>query len=815
MNTREFDADRVDPAIAEELGAALLHRLERDVAVHPARADAGAWMRAAALTTRDRLAEDWLDTQRADRNAGARRAYYLSAEFLIGRAMANALAALGLDAAFETAMRAQGADPHDVLESEADAALGNGGLGRLAACFLDSLATLGVPSFGYGIRYEFGMFRQVIHEGRQNETPDTWLLHGNPWELPRRHIAWRVAYGGHVSWQDGRHVWHPGEVVLAHAHDMIIPGHGTRRVSTLRLWAATSEDVLDLQAHGRGAYYEAVADRARAENLSWVLYPDDSTPLGRELRLRQEYFFVSASAQDILARHLDEHDSFDSLADKVAIQLNDTHPALTVPELMRLLMDVHGLSWETAWAQTTRIVSYTNHTLMPEALEVWPLSILEHVLPRHAQIIAEINRRFIEHVVRAVPDDHGFVQRVSIVTDGQDPKVRMAFLSIVASHKVNGVAKLHSDLCVQTMFADFARLFPERFTNVTNGVTPRRWLAQSNRGLAALIDARLGASWRTDLHRLSALAPLADDAAFRRDVRAVKQANKQRLADIIVAQTGIVVDPAALFDVQVKRIHEYKRQLLNLLQVVHRYRLMRDHPERNWQPRVHIFAGKAASAYRAAKQIIRLIHDVAAVVNADERLQGRLKVVFLPDYRVSLAEKIFPGADLSEQISTAGTEASGTGNMKFAMNGALTVGTWDGANIEIATNVGLDNIFIFGKRAEDIAALRRQGYQPRAWIEGNPDLAAVLAMIGGGAFSPHEPGRYAELVAALSDRDHYFLCADYADYLAIHQRIDEAFRDVETWTMRVIRNIAAMGDFSSDRTIAEYCRNIWRIETGR
>ncbi len=798
-------------AASVDFDGMLAHHLERHVAMHPGNADARAWMLAAAHGTRDLLADAWLATQRADRAAGTRRAYYLSAEFLIGRAMSNALAALGLDASFANAMRALGRDPADVLEAEPDAALGNGGLGRLAACFLDSLATLGVPSFGYGIRYEFGMFRQQIVDGQQTESPDHWLMYGNPWEFPRRHVAWRVGYGGQVHVREGRHHWDPAEVVIAHAHDMVIPGHDTPRVSTLRLWAATSESALDLQAHGRGAYYEAVAERARAENLSWVLYPDDSTPLGRELRLRQEYFFVSASIQDIIARHLDEHGSLANLADKIALQLNDTHPALAVPELMRLLLDEHHLSWEAAWAATNRIVSYTNHTLMPEALEVWPMSIIENVLPRHAQIIAEINRRFLDEVYRRFPEDAGMMNRVSIITDGQDPQVRMAYLSIVASHKVNGVAKLHSDLCVQTIFADFARLFPERFTNVTNGVTPRRWLAQANPALAGLIDQRLGAAWRTKLDRLRELAPLADDADFRREVRAVKQANKQQLAALIARQTGIEVDPAALFDVQIKRIHEYKRQLLNLLHVVHRYREMLADPGRDWQPRAHVFAGKAASAYRTAKQIIHLIHDVAAVVNADERLQGRLKVVFMPDYRVSLAERIFPAADLSEQISTAGTEASGTGNMKFALNGALTVGTWDGANIEIAQNVGLDNIFIFGKRAEEIQALRSHGYQPRAWIEGNADLRAVIDMIAGGAFSPDDPDRYAELMATLRDRDNYFLCADFASYVAIQHRIDAAWQDAENWTTRVIRNVAAMGDFSSDRTILEYCRHIWGI----
>jgi starch phosphorylase len=475
-------------------------------------------------------------------------------------------------------------------------------------------------------------------------------------------------------------------------------------------------------------------------------------------------------------------------------------------------MDVHGMGWDEAWAQTSRIVSYTNHTLMPEALEVWPMSIMEAVLPRHVQIISEINRRFIDAVHAKFPEDGALINRVSLITSGQDPQIRMAYLSIVASHKVNGVAKLHSDLCVQTIFADFARIYPDRFTNVTNGVTPRRWLAQSNPGLAGLIDARLGREWRIRLDMLEGLASGADDAEFRAQVRAVKLDNKIRLASLIEQQTNLRVDPNALFDVQVKRIHEYKRQLLNLLHVVQRYREILENPDKDWQPRVHLFAGKAASAYRTAKQIIRLIHDVAKVVNADGRIGDHLKVAFLPDYRVSQAEKIFPGADISEQISTAGTEASGTGNMKFALNGALTVGTWDGANIEIAQHVGLDNIFIFGKRAEEIQALRNSGYHPRAWVDGNPDLRAVIDLIDSGHFSPDEPERYGDLMATVTDRDSYFLCADFSDYIAIQRRIDEAYQNPDMWTARVIRNIAAMGSFSSDRTIAEYCRKIWKIE---
>ena len=796
-----------------ELRAQLDQQLLRTVATEPAVAGTADLYRALSQVAREQLAERWVDTQRADSALKARRVYYLSMEFLIGRTLNNALASLDLrDSAAAAFAATPGPSLDQVIECEPDAALGNGGLGRLAACFLDSMATLELPSWGYGMRYEYGMFAQSIINGGQVEQPDAWLTNGTPWEFPRPDTHYTVHFGGtaehHGEWAE----WHAADSVEAKAFDYVIPGHGTDRVSTLRLWKAAAPAQIDLGAFNTGDYARAAEFKNRFENISWVLYPNDSTPAGRELRLRQEYFFVAASMQDILARHLAEHGTFDNLAERVAIHLNDTHPAIGVAELMRVLCDEHGIAWDAAWAQCCKIFSYTNHTLMPEALEVWPMSIMEAVLPRHVQIISEINRRFIDSVHAKFPEDGALLNRVSLITHGQDPQIRMAYLSIVASHKVNGVAKLHSDLCVQTIFADFARIYPDRFTNVTNGVTPRRWLAQSNPGLAGLIDARLGREWRIRLDMLEGLASGADDAEFRAQVRAVKLDNKIRLANLIEQQTGLRVDPHALFDVQVKRIHEYKRQLLNLLHVVQRYREILEHPDKDWQPRVHLFAGKAASAYRTAKQIIRLIHDVAKVVNADGRIGDRLKVAFLPDYRVSQAEIIFPGADVSEQISTAGTEASGTGNMKFALNGALTVGTWDGANIEIAQHVGLDNIFIFGKRAEEIQALRNSGYHPRAWVDGNPDLRAVIDLIDSGHFSPDEPERYGDLMATVTDRDSYFLCADFSDYIAIQRRIDEAYQSPDMWTARVIRNIAAMGSFSSDRTIAEYCRKIWKIE---
>lgn len=787
--------------------------LKNEVGATQATATPTDWMRATALTAREGLAARWLQTQHDDNAVGARRAYYLSAEFLIGRAMSNALAALNLDKDFASEMKKMKLEAADVLETEPDAALGNGGLGRLAACFLDSLATLGVPSFGYGIRYEFGMFTQRIQDGKQVETPDNWLANGNPWEFPRRDIHYIVPFGGWVEYVNGRPVWTPSERIMARAYDMVIPGHGTERVSTLRLWKATALEELDLSAHTRGDYARAAETRSKAENISWVLYPDDSTPQGRELRLRQEFFFVTASLQDIVARHIRAYSTLDNLYEKAAIQLNDTHPALAVPELMRLLMDEHDLTWDDAWYQTSRIISYTNHTLMPEAIETWPVGIMQYLLPRHLDIIYEINRRFLAMVAARFPGDTALLSRVSLIAEDGEKRVRMGNLSIVASTKVNGVAKLHSDLMVQTIFADFAKIYPDRFTNVTNGVTPRRWLGQCNPGLTKLIGKKLRGQWQIDLDQLSKLKKYADDEAFCAEVAKVKLANKERLAAYIKRETGIVVDPNALFDIQVKRIHEYKRQLLNVLHVIQRYREMIANPDADWQPRVHVFAGKAASAYKMAKLIIRLIHDVARTVNNDPRIKDRLKVVFLPDYRVSVAEKIFPAADISEQISTAGTEASGTGNMKFALNGALTVGTWDGANIEIAENVGMDNIFVFGLRTEEVEKLSQEGYNPRAWYEGNADLKAVLDMIASGYFTPEEPNRYQAIVDTLLGRDQYFLLADFAAYVETHRQVDAAYRDRAKWLTKVVHNISGMGMFSSDRTIGEYCKNIWGIKT--
>ena len=794
---------------------AMLARVERESGRSPQQTSLAAWMRAIAHACRADLAERMNQTLQTDRRSGAKRVHYLSMEFLMGRALSNALAALGLDEAFREAAREAGRDPAAVLEREPDMALGNGGLGRLAACFLDSMATLGLPSFGYGLRYEFGMFAQRIHDGRQSEEPDDWLRDGNPWELHRPEVRFRIGFGGRVV-ADGpadaqRRRWVPAEQLHATAYDFIVPGHGTRRVAVLRQWQASPSQPIDFVALSRGDHAAAAAAKFAAERINWVLYPDDSTQSGRELRLRQEYFLVSASLQDLIARHLVDHGSLDSLADKAAIHLNDTHPALAVPELLRLLIDEHGYDYARARDMAQRMLSYTNHTLMPEALETWPLRMLEELLPRHLELIYALNAEFLAQVRGRAPGDDALVARVSLIDEHGERRVRMAPLSIIASHKINGVSKLHSGLMIETIFADYAQLMPERFGNVTNGVTPRRWLAQANPALAALLDRRLGTDpdWRTHLDRLAELRGLADDESMRRELLEAKAENKRRLAGRIRRELGLAVDPTSLFDVHIKRIHEYKRQLLKVLHVVARYQAICAAPERDWVPRTVIFAGKAASAYVTAKQIIELIHDVARVVNTDPRVAGRLQVVFLPNYGVSLAELLFPGADLSEQISTAGTEASGTGNMKFALNGALTIGTWDGATIEMAEAVGREHFFLFGLDAAQVHELRVHGYTPRSYVAQNPRLGAVLEAIAEGRFSPGELERYQWLVDSLLNRDTYLLLADFASYLEAQERVDALFRRPDEWARHALLNIAGMGGFSSDRTIRDYARDIW------
>ena len=774
-------------------------------------------LRALAGLCRDTLAQRWAATQAQDAlllAAGSdRRVHYLSMEFLLGRALGNAMAALGCAPALEQRLAQMGLGLADVLEGEPDAALGNGGLGRLAACFLDAFAELGLPAFGYGLRYQFGMFAQRIQDGRQIEVADDWMREGNPWEIARASLRYVIGFGGRVQADGGGRRWTPAERIHALAYDFIVPAHHSARVATLRQWHAIAAEPIDLAVFNRGDHLAAGQHRLAADALNWVLYPDDSNEAGRVLRLKQEVFLVSASLQDLVARHLSDGGRIDSLGLANAIHLNDTHPGLAPAELMRLLLDEHGLGWDEAWRITRQCISYTNHTLLPEALETWPVALFESLLPRHLEIILEINERLLEEVRARFPGDETLVQRVSLIDEQHGRRVRMAALAIVAAHKVNGVAALHSRLMVETIFADYARLYPQRFFNVTNGVTHRRWLAQANPALADLLDRRIGTGWRRNLMQLSRLREQHADTGLQQELRSVKHANKERLAQRIRSELGIVVDPASLFDVQVKRIHEYKRQLLNLLHVVARYQAILAHPKgsggQGWIPRTVILAGKAASAYRVAKQIVHLAHDIARVVNSDPRIGDQLKLVFLPNYGVSLAELIMPATDLSEQISTAGTEASGTGNMKFALNGALTIGTWDGANIEMAEAIGVDDVFVFGYRVEELEQLRGLGYDPRLHVEQDARLRTVLDAIGSGVFSPGEPGRHRELVASLLQRDRYFLLADFGGYLAAQARVDALYSNQPEWAACALRNIAGMGNFSVDRSVAEYHQQIW------
>ena len=796
----------------EGVKKAIVYKLIFLIGRSPKEASQRDWLNATLYAVRDLVTEGWITTARQSRAEETRRVYYLSMEFLIGRTLSNAMIAEGVYDVAEKALAELNVNLEEIIEKEVDPGLGNGGLGRLAACFMDSLATLAIPAMGYGIRYEYGMFRQKIENGQQVERPDDWLEKGAPWEFMRPSKRFSIDFGGHIYFEDKKCIWNPAEKVTALAYDQMIPGYKNDSASTLRLWSAHGGELFDLEEFNRGDHLAAVATRSANQNLSRVLYPDDSTWNGRELRLRQEYFLVSASLQDILRRHLRTHGTLDNLADKVAIHLNDTHPALAIPELMRILIDLHGYSWQHAWDVTRRIFSYTCHTLMSEALETWPVEMMAKILPRHLQMIFEINDHFLEYVKTYVTTDMDFIRRVSLIEEGYQRKVRMGWLSVVGSHKVNGVAAIHSDLMVTSTFADFARIYPERFTNVTNGVTPRRWLAVANPKLAALFDQYIGSEWRCDLSQIEKLKAFADKGEFKRAVADIKYDNKVKLAQYVKKTLDIDLDPHALFDVQVKRIHEYKRQMLNVLHIIARYNEMLAHPEKDWQPRVFILAGKAASAYYAAKQTIRLINDVANVINNDERLKGRLKVVFIPNYSVSLAQLIIPAADISEQISLAGTEASGTSNMKFALNGALTLGTLDGANVEILDNVGEDHIFIFGNTVEQVEALRREGYRPFDYYQNDEQLREVIDQIIRGDFSPEEPNRYHSLIQGLQYHDYYQSFADFRSYVEAQKAVDKKYQDRDVWIASTIQNMVNMGFFSSDRTILEYAKNIWKIE---
>ncbi|WP_413676119.1 glycogen phosphorylase [Pantoea dispersa] len=800
----------------DALKHSIAYKLMFTIGKDPSIANKHEWLNAALLAVRDRMVERWLRSSRAQLSQDVRQVYYLSMEFLMGRTLGNALLAMGIYDDLNQALDEMGLDLSELMEEENDPGLGNGGLGRLAACFLDSLATLGLPGRGYGIRYDYGMFKQNIVDGQQRESPDYWLEYGNPWEFQRFNTRYKVRFGGRLQHEGSRVRWIETEEIVAMAYDQIIPGFDTDATNTLRLWGAQASNEINLGKFNQGDYFAAVEDKNHSENVSRVLYPDDSTYSGRELRLRQEYFLVSATVQDILNRHWQMHETWDNLADKIAIHLNDTHPVLAIPELMRLLIDEHKFTWDDAFEVTCQVFSYTNHTLMSEALETWPVDMIGKILPRHLSIIFEINDYFLKTIQDYYPDDWDLMARISIIDENDGRRIRMAWLAVVVSHKVNGVSELHSNLMVQSLFADFARLFPGRFCNKTNGVTPRRWLALANPALSEVLDDAIGRTWRTDLAQLSELVPHIDYPAFIEQIADAKFANKKRLAEWVAKNMDIVLDPQALFDVQIKRIHEYKRQLLNVLHVITRYNRIKADPTAEWVPRVNIFAGKAASAYYVAKHIIHLINDVANVINNDPQVKNKLKVVFIPNYGVSLAQIIIPAADLSEQISTAGTEASGTSNMKFALNGALTIGTLDGANVEMREHVGAENFFIFGNTTPQVEKLRTEGYNPRKYYEEDAELHQALTQIASGVFSPQEPGRYRNLFDALVNfGDHYQLLADYRSYVDTQDKVDKLYRQPEEWQRRAALNIANMGYFSADRTIQEYADEIWHISPVR
>lgn len=797
----------------DALKHSIAYKLMFTIGKDPSIANKHEWLNATLLAVRDRMVERWLRSNRAQLSQDVRQVYYLSMEFLVGRTLSNALLAMGIYDDAKSALEEMGFDLEELIEEESDPGLGNGGLGRLAACFLDSLATLGLPGRGYGIRYEYGMFKQNIVDGRQAESPDYWLEYGNPWEFQRFNTRYKVRFGGRIQQEGSRARWVETEEVLATAYDQIIPGYDTDATNTLRLWGAQASNEINLGKFNQGDYFAAVEDKNHSENVSRVLYPDDSTYSGRELRLRQEYFLVSATVQDILHRHWAMHQTFDNLADKIALHLNDTHPVLAIPELMRVLIDENKFTWDDAFEITCQVFSYTNHTLMQEALETWPVDMIGKILPRHLQIIFDINDYFLKTIQDYYPDDWELLSRISIIDENNGRRIRMAWLAVIVSHKVNGVSELHSNLMVQSLFADFAKLFPGRFCNKTNGVTPRRWLALANPALSDVLDETIGRTWRTELSQLDELKQHIDYPNFIEQVANAKLKNKKRLAAYISQKMDIVIDPRAMFDVQIKRIHEYKRQLLNVLHVITRYNRIKADPTADWVPRVNIFAGKAASAYYTAKHIIHLINDVAKVINNDPQVKNKLKVVFIPNYGVSLAQIIIPAADLSEQISLAGTEASGTSNMKFALNGALTIGTLDGANVEMLDHVGEENIFIFGNTTPQVEALRNSGYNSHTFYEEDAELHQVLIQIATGVFSPQEPGRYRNIFDSLVNLgDHYQLLADYRSYVDTQDKVDKLYRNQEEWTRCAVHNIANMGYFSSDRTIQEYADEIWGIK---
>jgi starch phosphorylase len=798
-----------------DIKSAVLAKLTLAVGKDPSSAADRDWFVAAALAARDRIIHRWLAADRASYAKGRKRVYYLSLEFLIGRLFSDVLGNLGLTDVFHAALGDLGVDFNRMRTAEPDAALGNGGLGRLAACFMESMATLGIPTYGYGIRYDHGLFRQVIRDGWQQEYPEEWLSFGNPWEFERPAVIYDIQFGGRVERASGPHgvraVWHPEETIEAVAYDTPIVGWRGKHVNSLRLWSARAADPLRLDAFNRGDHIEALSEQSRAEAISKVLYPSDDTPAGRELRLRQEYFLVSASLQDLVRRHLWSDGDIHFLPGRAAIQLNDTHPSLAVPELMRLLMDVHGLPWDEAWRVTVGTLSYTNHTLLPEALESWPLALFERMLPRHLEIVYRINEQHLQTARFKNPTTPDLLASVSLIDEHGSRQIRMGHLAFVGSHRTNGVSALHTELMRKTVFSHLHELYPDRIVNKTNGITFRRWLMQANPGLTAVLREVCGDAVLDESSAIARLADHADDSVLQTRIAAVKRANKVALARLINERTGVFVDPSALFDVQIKRIHEYKRQFLNLLETVALYAAIRADPNGNWTPRVKIFAGKAAASYSQAKLIIKLANDIANAVNKDPVVRDLLQVVFIPNYNVSLAEAIIPAAEVSEQISTAGMEASGTGNMKLALNGALTIGTLDGANVEIRDRVGAENIFIFGLKAEEVEERRRSGLDAGSIIAASPHLSEAIRLVESGVLSDGDGSRFAPLINALRYSDYYMVTADFDEYFNTQRQMDRLWQSPSDWMRMSILNIANMAWFSSDRTISEYASDIWNV----
>jgi len=813
--------EQINPVIectSEQMQQAIVDRLHKGLGTDQNKANNKAWWNATCYAVNEVVFEKLTQTQQNHAGKDVRSVNYLSLEFLMGRLLSNNLHNLQLFKVTEEALKALGKDLYEICDEEPDMALGNGGLGRLAACFIDSLATLGYPAIGYGIHYEHGLFAQSFQDGRQIERPDTWREYGNPWEICRPESIQHVPLYGYVETvfdEDGKShkVWHAGQKLKGVPWDVPIVGYGAKTVNILRLWESRSDEAFDWDVFNAGGYVDAQAEKSQAETVSKVLYPNDETQEGKELRLVQQYFFCACSVKDILRRFKRQNSDWTTLADKVAIQLNDTHPTIAIPELMRILVDEERLEWSFAWSICQKVFAYTNHTLLPEALEKWSVSLFEKVLPRHLEIIFEINRQFLELVEAKWPGDNAKKAKLSIIQEGGDRKVCMANLCVVTSYKVNGVAAVHSELVKTDLFPEYHELFPTKLVNVTNGVTPRRWLKACNPKLAALYDDEVGADWVVNLDKLRGVLPKAKDVALQKRFMDIKKDNKLELAKIIKDLTGVEVSADAIFDIQIKRLHEYKRQQLNMIHILTLYKRLLDNPDYDMVPRVFVFGAKAAPGYHMAKQIIYALNKIADKVNNDERVKGKLKVVFLPNYRVSLAEKLFPAADISEQISTAGLEASGTGNMKFAINGALTVGTMDGANIEMAEEIGAEHMFIFGLSVAEVKELKAKGYNPFDYYYSNPELKSVLDWLDTDFFTPGKPGALSDIKRTLLEGGDEYLClADYASYCAAHQKVDETYRNQSVWAEKVILNSGAMGKFNSDRSIEDYASTIWNLK---